>query len=278
VSYAGEQALQVTISYDGALPPGVTSPELVFDGYRAVLQNPARDPQSAGTVNRYVYLDAKDKPLTFEAAKAIAARRARLARLDAIQYQNAWSSLQITRNDLLVDGNPTRAPFIYATPWVSFRNKLAPRLVTDKAIAIEQVPTNQPQSRTLLEHLEALFATFFYQSAVDRQIVKLEVTYGYVPGGSAQLPAVVLPVLLVPASDVVISSKPVARARAAAGNELDLPQLAGAIKTWFGDNGVSRSSGMFNFALTAFSALELNTQPLVQVPALTLGLAYVKDL
>jgi LysM repeat protein len=277
--YQGSEALEVTISYAGPLPPDVSSPELVFDDYRAVPQPGASSAEDGATVNRYIYLDAGDKALGYAEAQAISSRRARFAALDAIQYQNAWSSLQISRNALLVEGNPTRKPFVYTTQWVSFRDKLAPRLVTDQPIPVEQVPTDQPQKRTLLAHLEALFEAFFYRSAVDRQLVKIEVTYSYRPGDFAALPLVTLPVLLVPASDYV-TSVPVAAElrRDATGSELDLPVLAQAIKDWFKGNQVARGGGLFGFSLTAFSALELNTQPLVQIPALTLDLAYIADL
>jgi hypothetical protein len=68
------------------------------------------------------------------------------------------------------------------------------------------------------------------------------------------------------------------RARASSGSELKTVALASAIKTWFGDNKVSPYGGTFGFSLTAFSALELNTQPLVQIPALTLDIRYISDL
>jgi len=284
VPYGGVTALMVTIRYTDPLPPNMTSPELVFDGYRPAPPPVAADAGGAagdGVVISHIYLDDHGNPLPYD---TVADRRARFAALDAIQYQNAWSSLQITRNDLLVEGNPTRQPFIYTTPWVSFRNKLAPRLATDATIPIEQVPTDAPQTRTMLGHLEALFDAFFYQSAVEQQTIKLEVTYSFVPGDIATLPPVTIPVLLVPAADYVVPraaaapAAPRPRRRAAIGNALELSALAETLRDWFHDNHVSRAGGTFNLSLTAFSALELNTQPLVQVPALTLDISYVNDL
>jgi hypothetical protein len=272
-------ALKVTVSYTDVLPSGVTSPQLVFEGYNAVPLPATAETAADAVENAYIYLDANGDPLLYDTAQTISSRRVRIAALDAIQYQNAWSSLQITRNDLLVAGNPTRTPFIYTTPWVSFRNKLAPRLATDKSIPIEEVPTNRPQTRPLVGHLDALFDAFFYESAVDRQLIKLEVVYRYIPGGIATLPKVALPVLLVPASDFTVrGSAATGRRRAASGSDLKTPALASAIKTWFSTNKVSSSGGSFDFSLTAFSALELNTQPLVQIPALTLDIRYISDL
>ena len=127
VDYQGTSALEVTVRYTDALPPGVASPELVFEGYRAVPPpTVGAEPAAAGEViSSYVYVDADGKPLGWDAAQGIANRRARFARLDVIQYQNAWSSVQITRNDLLVEGNPTRPVFVYTTPLLSFPNKPA---------------------------------------------------------------------------------------------------------------------------------------------------------
>jgi len=269
--------LEVTISYSDALPPGVASPILVFDGYTP---QPPTDISAGGeTVLRYTYLDNDGKPLLYSEAQALPGRRARFAALDAIQYQNAWSRLQITRNDLLVDGNPTRSVFVYTTPWISFRDKLAPRLVTDVPIAVEQVPTDAPQKRTMVGHLQALFDAFFYDCAVDRQMVKFEAVYSYQPGAVATLPLVTIPILLVPAADYVIDKQVKGAApRAASGQTFDLATVAEAIKHWFKSNDVTRDGGQFGFSLTAFSALELNTQPLVQVPNLTLGVTYVTDL
>ena len=107
-------------------------------------------------------------------------------------------------------------------------------------------------------------------------------SYSYVPGNVAGLPPVTMPVLLVPAADYVVPRPAGAaaprRPRAALGNDLELSELASVIRAWFRDNQVTRDGGMFNLSLTAFSALELNTQPLVQVPALTLEIRYVGDL
>jgi LysM repeat protein len=269
--------LEVTISYSDALPSGVASPILVFDGYTP---QPPTDISTGGeTALRYTYLDKDGKPLLYSEAEALPGRRARFAALDAIQYQNAWSKLQITRNDLLVDGNPTRGVFVYTTPWISFRDKLAPRLVTDMPIAVEQVPTDQPQTRTMAGHLQALFDAFFYDCAVDRQMVKFEAIYSYQPGAVATLPLVTIPILLVPAADYVIDKQVKGVApRTASGQTFDLAGVAEAIKHWFKTNDVTRDGGQFGFSLTAFSALELNTQPLVQVPNLTLGVTYVIDL
>src|SRR5262249_35728412 len=143
--------LQVTITSDQALLPGQTAPAVVFEGYTAqpAEPNPNEPPPGKPVYLPVIYKNDGGEPLTWGEAFKISSRLVDFADLDVIQYENAWASVSITRNQGLIDNNPTRLPFVYGTPAVQFANSLTPILTTDADIDIAKIPTGVAQVRPL---------------------------------------------------------------------------------------------------------------------------------
>lgn len=296
--------LRVKIAYPKRLLPGMDSPPSVtFDGYAAHWVDPQDQPVlSAADGSRredlrlnlrqgladeelvyeaFIYEKVNPGPddppyLTWDQSRTMADRRVDLAGLDVIQYQNAWANLQIIRNlNLVGEQNPTRSPFVYRTPAVQFRNKLTPLLDNGSEIEIARVPSGAPEERKLADHLTALFTAFFKGSPSQEQLINLEVRYGYTLSEQSQGLAIELPVLLVPPTEFQIppdwteGQVPAARF---------VEALAGRIVGWYGMTRPATLHGHFRFDLSAFSSLTNNTQPLVRVRNLVLGVDEITDL
>jgi hypothetical protein len=261
--------LRVTIECPASLPAGVPSaPALAFDGYQAACLE--RAAANGVQTAEWVYQKIDPLPgealyLEWDAALKIGDRAVDLSGLDAIQYQNAWAGVSVVRNQHLVEGNPTRAPFVYRAPLVQFPEKLTPLLDSLTPIDVAAVPTGTPQDRALADHMEAFVNAFFEGSPSERQLTGLEVRYRYLLS-SDQAPAVELPVQLLPPTEMATAGDPLVRT------------LASQVKAWYQATQPPTLGASFVFDLSAFSPLSNEPLPVVRVRALTLQLANVTDL
>jgi LysM repeat protein len=288
VPHQDKDVLRVTVAYPTALLPGVTGPPaVVFDGYTAGEVPPSADAAPGvrlalggdDGISRRAWTFRRDTDgayLTWAEALRLPQRDVEIHGLDAIRFQNALARLRIIRNADLVAGNPTRKPFVYTTPEVTFRNELTPLLDTAAVIDLALVPAGAPRRRTLGAHLTALFQAFFAGSPARSQTVKLEVAYTYRLGDETGQP-VELPVLLFPPAAFEIPPD-----WQGLGAVADVPAaeyvaaVAGGITTWFRERTPSTEAAYLRFDLTAFAAE--NTQPLVRVRNLALRVADVEGL
>ncbi|HEU4391280.1 MAG TPA: hypothetical protein VFV34_26005, partial [Blastocatellia bacterium] len=276
--------LEVIVSSDQPLLPNQTAPSVVFAGYTAqpADPNPNNPPPKSAVRQAVIYKNTKGEPLLWDDAFKMPNRSVDFAGLDVIQYENAWASVSITRNQGLIENNLTRAPFVYGTPAVQFANSLTPILTTDADVDIAKIPTGQAQVRPLWQHLQQLFQTFLKDSPAKTATVKLECTYSFAIGDSDAVPKVVLPVLLVspfafripadwtPAGGVCAAVAP--------DDATFICRLAYAMLKWFDDSKVSSRGGEFRIDLSAFARLTATPLPLVRVTQLTVGTGFIQEL
>lgn len=251
----GEQLLIVV--ENERLPFGVPVPAVEIPGYEAVATNGGSRYRKA----------AAGPYLGWEEGRAIPARTIALAPLDARHVQNARLGLQITRNADLVEGNPTRAEFVYTTPLVRFPSVCTPLLDSADPIDVAAVATGTPRQATLAEHLEALFSTLLAGAEGSRRL-KLQASFRFPLDGEAALPAVELPIRLGPAVELEIPGawEPGGFVEAAAA----------ALKQWLAETEVA-ADGALAFEISLFSSLAATTLPLLHLGNLELALANVTD-
>ena len=276
--------LEVIVSSDQALLPNQTAPGVVFSGYTAqpAEPNPNNPPPKKAVRQAVFYKNAKGEPLLWDDAFKMPDRSVDFAGLDVIQYENGWASVSITRNQGLIENNPTRSQFVYGTPVVQFANSLTPILTTDSDVDIAKIPTGTAQLRPLWQHLQQLFQTFLQDSPAQTATIKLECSYSFAISDSDAVPKVVLPVLLVspfafripadwsPAGGTCPAVPP--------DDSAFICRLAYAMLKWFDDSKVSTRGGEFRIDLSAFARLTANPLPLVRVTQLTIGTSFIQEL
>ena len=86
---------------------------------------------------------------------------------------------------------------------MQFRNVLTPLLDTLREISIAEVPTGTVEKQLMVEHLTALFETFFKGSPLQQQQVKIEARNAYALSTADDAPVIKLP-LLVPLTEFPI--------------------------------------------------------------------------
>lgn len=111
--------------------------------------------------------------------------------LDAIATQNARTSLWITRNELLVPGEPTSEAFVYRTPATHFAEVMVPALVH-----AEPIPMGSGPLSGLTAALEAMFTGLLGDPPASARVqLAVTVRYGYevAPGLPVISPVVMRP-------------------------------------------------------------------------------------
>jgi hypothetical protein len=276
--------LEVIVSSGQALPPNQTAPSVVFAGYspQPAEPNPDNPPPARAVRRAVIYKDARGNALTWDEAFKMPDRRVDLAGLDVIQYENAWASINVTRNQGLIENNATRTPFVYSTPSVQFANTLTPILTTGAEVDIAKIPTGTAQIRPLWQHLQLLFKTFLEGSPAQTATLKLECTYAYSISDSEAVPKVVLPVLLAApfAFQIPGDWSPAGGACPAVppDDSAFICRLARAMLKWYDDSKVSSRGGAFRIDLSAFARLTSSPLPLVRVTRLTIATGFIQEL
>lgn len=276
-----DDVFRATVLYEpSTLPPGAAPPLLTFAGYDPEPVDPLVDSEAVLAVLRLLGPDRAGGPeaivaaahvyrrvgveppvyLTIQEAFAIPDRHTELGVLDALVIQNAWASVRITRNLELVADNPTRGVFIYQTPVVRFASKLTPLLDTDRPIEIAAIPSGRPVSRTLLEHLEALF-TAFLEGTTTPPVIQIETSYAYTLEPDREAFRIDLPIVMLPATTGV-----------------PIPAIRDALATWMTTNVPARTNGELRLDVSAYSSLSDDRLPIVRVRRLRLGIDFVTDL
>lgn len=223
------------------------------------------------TTYHYESLENPGEYLDFDSAQNIPNRRLLIKELSVFNYQNAWSSVAITRNGNLMsdDSIETNPEFIYKTPLIKFANKLIPLLVNSQDINIAKIPDNVVKGRSLSEHLIAFLQNLLEDSLLDVQAIKIEVTYSYKLADKRALSSIVLPVLLLPVTTI-----PLPGAYEPEGGSCPLAytedsafvcKLAVGIDQWFDRNKPNIHQAKFCFDVALFSELNETQLPLIRL-------------
>ena len=217
-----------------------------------------------------------------------AAQTKKQAALDILNKENAWSELQITRNETLfgdvacvVGSSPrTRPSFVYHTPWVRFAEILKPRLEYGRPIDIAKLPKEQgkdpetvPQ-KPLEDHLSRLFKRFFESvpnpggKEPAKRRMQLTCRYQYdlnKPANENDLLVITLPIVMAPPFNFYIPDDKNPPGKG-------FPQsLTEAIKTWLDERNPSAKKGRFLFDISVYSSLDSAKLPIYRVSNLQLG-------
>ncbi len=204
--------------------------------------------------------------------------------LDILETQNAWATVQLRRNQVLVPGQATNPAFVFRTPSVRFANRLTPFLTNDEPFDIADLrDSDVPIPLPLADHLRNLVALL--QPRVPdpgpdglRYAARLSCRYAFslVRGtGLNEDLITTLPVLLGLRIDP--------RQRLGETDLLDAypERLADELKIWLNTQQPVRENAFFLFTFDIFSGLDPseNTDlPLLRVRRLALNLADVSDL
>ncbi|HKP53052.1 MAG TPA: LysM peptidoglycan-binding domain-containing protein [Chloroflexia bacterium] len=197
-----------------------------------------------------------------------------------LKNQTAQGSVWVTRNSNLIPGATTNNAFVYQTPAVSFTNPLLPLLINNESYLVSEINADgtmsgQPQKRTLLQHLTALFSALFL-NAPSAPIIKVLCRYSYQivsAGGGATAIPISVPVFM-------LAHYTLQQSDLTPPNTCDCTNPTGflcgitcAIQNWQATNQPAGSSGVYQFEIDIFSNIAPSaTQPMLQITDLELSL------
>ncbi|WP_282156643.1 hypothetical protein [Vibrio diabolicus] len=149
-------------------------------------------------------------------------RRVGLIGLDILSTENAWSGLELKRNEDLVDGRTTNPKFVYSTSAVRFGQHLTPTLKR-----FESIDISEGVDRTLQEHLKQMlqFTLNVAKAQSDmRSMARCDIGWGY----DNELLAELVPEV---DSNTLITRTPIPSQRLVARNINLLGTVAGSEET-----------------------------------------------
>ncbi|GJM32298.1 MAG: hypothetical protein DHS20C18_12990 [Saprospiraceae bacterium] len=259
--------LLITINPTGAFP----LPKIVLPGYTT---------ETDGNKNNFfkdgnIYLKYNER-------QTIKERTLTLDPLNILEAQNAWSGVELTRNKLLIEGRTTNPKFIYKTPLVKFYNKLVPLLVCNSIINVAEIGSpNNPQSRTLAEHLKKLIDTVTENKDKLDQTIKLECLYKYNLEGVQTFNIITLPILLATPTQLAVTPTQEVLTNPGVTNMVGegdfVTNMNTVISNWFKRNNPNQNRGNLVFKIEVFS-IDNNQLPVLKMNNVILSLAYVTDI
>jgi LysM repeat protein len=261
-------ALRVTLKYAAPLPEGLGAPfvEIAPETYDCEPDGTSADGRS------FVYKDrATGDYLTLDQGMAIPARALVLPDMNIIERQDAGTGIYLTRNEELVDGRRSAAPFIYQTPLVEFPAPLHPTLDSSTPVdlaTIDAIDADHPVDRSLSCQLGVLYDTLFADAGTDTATLSLTAYYEY--RMHPALSKVRLPVYLQPPTQVSLTE---------GGSGIPLSELiarqASGCEDWLAKHGPSTTEGTLLFDLVVMSDLTARPMPSLRLRALFVNLANV---
>jgi LysM repeat protein len=270
----GATAGALLVTMVGALPDGIGAPRLLVDPdrYDCIPYTPPGG--ASPDCFAFVYQKKGAGPAAYLSAadgQTIADRTVVLPAMDILQRQDAWTALQITRNEELVPGKPSAPAFVYTTPLVQFANPLHPTIDRDDAICIADItpsaPGSGPATRSLQAHLDALFGALLHDDREPTLTFQVSVGYDYPlnPG----LTAIPLPVMMQAPLGVTV------RGTGAGTLAQMIADWTGAIALFFTTHE-PLGGGTLWLDLSIMSNLTVQPMPLLRLRRLYLPLEYIE--
>ncbi|MCW3085169.1 MAG: lysM domain protein [Bacteroidetes bacterium] len=266
--------LVVTLGPAGSVPAGLEWPLIQIDGNTNTPSVPSES---------YQYADSKTAvPLAYLASQSIANRLVRFPTLDILAIQNAWASVSMTRNSMLIKGLPSNNDFVYQTPYVGFAKRTIPLLSCDDAIDISTMNNSgTSQSATLLQHMTNLFTQLFSGDTSSTELIKLSCSYFYSVNDTMALPEIQIPVLLATPFPINIPSDCTPPAGGCPApfttGSTFVCTLTDSLQQWFTNNTPATLNGYFLFTIAIFSKIDPGNQlPVLQLNKLTLSLSWIQ--
>ncbi|NNA55332.1 hypothetical protein [Pseudomonas koreensis] len=265
IEYLGNQGV-LCVSLVGTVPPGLGIPwvDVAPDQYTPQLL-PVTD---SGRLS-YVYRN-RNFPTLYLAAQVgqlIGDRTVNLPGAHILQRQSATTQVFLKRNQELIAHRPSASPFVYQTPEVAFSNPLFPLVDSSQTLAIEKMGTAPPgtvYTRSLTEHLQALFDTLLASSTQPSITVQMEATYAYDLNPNVSGITVTLPIAMQAPMTCTVQA---------------LTQMVGvwssAIQDWFTLQPPNGDGGTLWFDLSLMSDVTNQPMPLLRLRKLSLALGAI---
>jgi hypothetical protein len=274
-------ALIVTLT--GAPPDGIGAPSVLIEGYDTQLL-----PGSGEGTYRFAFRRDGPPPtyLVAAAGQAIPGRSIVLPGMDVLDRQDAHTSASIERNRFLAGNRESADAFIYGTGDVTFPNPLHPYVDRSDAVDIATIGSTTPVTRSLDDHLHALFAALLFDGVVpkaDSLTFQVEATYAYPINPTLSADPVPLPVFMQPPLTVALEPEP---SDGLSGNgHIDgddqpttLEQMRATwtqrLTEWF-EETVPLESGSIALDLTIMTNLTATPMPLLHLRGLYLPVQYI---
>jgi len=191
--------------------------------------------------------------------------------LSVLQVQNAWGSVQVTRNaDLVTSQGSTRwitsTDFIYQVGPVGYPSPAAPLLTYSNPFPMAST-SGEAEPSTLADHLISFFGALLQVTASSPanqgRNLRAAVSYGFFLAGTDSSDAIVtrVPVTMVPnflfdpTQDLT-------------GPTGFCNQLAGTLTTWLKSNDPPKQGGMWIFDVSLYTTPPAGTEGVNQLPPL----------
>jgi hypothetical protein len=258
---AVHDALIVELS--GVPPVGIGDPLVTIEGYTTVPQT-----RSAGTY-RFAFSSTVDSSyLRASKGQSIPGRSVVLPGIDVLDRHDALASASIERNRFLVDQRKSADAFVYTTGQVEFPGPLHPYVDRSDAVNIAGMGSSTPVSRSLTDHLDALFKALLFdgnQPKADELTFQVETTYSYPINAMLAADPIPLPVFMQPPMTVSLGTG------GNGGGTLDDMRAAwvSAISGWFSQK-LPLAGGQLTVDLTIMTNLTQNPLPLLRLRGLYL--------
>ncbi len=241
-------------------PTGGGAPVVDLAGYKAELVQPV----VAGR-HSYRYQAASGGYLSQAQGQQIADRTLALPGLDALQRQDAWASVWVTRNEQIIEeASRLAAPFVYTTSHTRFAEPLMP--IIDSAALIDLARIGQVAKPSLDEYLNLLFTVLFADVPPDVTSAQIGVEASYLYPVLQAAEPVQLPIFFQPLLSVIISGSGETRTQM-------VRHWSEAITDWQREQAPVTAGARLHFDLTIFSSLPAQTMPLVRLRNLELAIA-----
>ncbi len=258
------------------------NPESLSDSLDIVIEGYTSE-YHTDEINGFVYsknTNGTKEYLQFEDALAISDRQVAYKELNILEIQNALSSVSITRNETLIEGQKTSEEFIYRTPDVKFANRLIPLLTYDEEIDISKIGNTKNEKRTLENHLSVFFKSLL-DKGINEAEIKLECKYEYPLNGAldhkgnAMVP-ITLPVLLATPFTFKIPADFEMKDCKNNHKEAFVCVLSDKIRSWLSGNKPLTEDAKLLFDISVFSQLNESKMPLVTLSKVVLPYDSIK--
>ncbi|MFP4977811.1 hypothetical protein ACE6ED_20565 [Paenibacillus sp. CN-4] len=246
--------------------PSANAPLVEIAGYQCI---PADKPVflEGGKLCRYdfTYKDASGTPLRAEAGLTALKRKVNLPGLNILREPSAWTSIAITRNEELVEGKRTAAPFIYRTDKHRFEQAYLPSLRRNYPIAMTDKDQSNPQplGDQLKRFIDRIFGDVPISNSFGNFYLQVECIYSYRLAN--QLFSISVPVSLMP--------------RRSLGDIREMVDaIAKQIETFLATRRPETNGGQFHFDLSVLNDQNGTTAPftLLRLTDVVLKLDQVK--
>lgn len=199
-----------------------------------------------------------------------------IPRINIMQRQMVKTQVALSRNEELVPGKLSAAPFVYRIGAAQFPDGCHPMIECNSEVDMSMLfPLDGKNNvMSLIEHFEHLFTAVIWQGEQPVMSLKIDSSYNY--SIAAGLPNVTLPIIMLPFTNVDMRRRPYALGDVTLQKVIE--SLAETIKSWYRNHQPVENDASFGFDISFYSMLTGEPLPLLRMRSLSLGVKYVTDL